>query len=198
MDRSVGEFQSQGEQVGDPVIDLDKNIVNEKETAMAIITRKGAEIETIGDLPGIETKAQDFTLVKTDLSECSLKDFQGKTVILNIFPSIDTPTCASSVRRFNKEAADVENTVVLCISPDLPFAHLRFCETEGIDNVISLSTFRSPGFGELYGVTMTTTERRGLLARAIVVVDENGTIKYTELVPELTQEPDYRAALEAI
>lgn len=180
------------------MIDLEKNIDNEKETAMAIITRKGAEIETIGDLPGIGTKAQDFALVNTDLSECRLKDFQGKTVILNIFPSIDTPTCAASVRRFNTEAAGIENTVVLCISPDLPFAHLRFCETEGIDNVISLSTFRSPDFGELYGVTMITTERRGLLARAIVVVDEEGMIKYTELVPELTQEPDYRAALEAI
>ena len=165
---------------------------------MAIITRKGVEIETIGGLPQIGTKAPDFSLVKTDLSDCGLKDFQGKTVILNIFPSIDTPTCALSVRRFNKEAADIENTVVLCISPDLPFAHLRFCETEGIDNVVSLSTFRSPGFGEAYGVTMISTERRGLLARAIVVADEEGRVTYTELVPELTHEPDYRAALASI
>ena len=165
---------------------------------MAIITRRGDEIETIGELPEIGTKAPDFSLVKTDLSECSLKDFGGKTVILNIFPSIDTPTCALSVRRFNKEAADIKNTVVLCISPDLPFAHLRFCETEGIDNVVSLSTFRSAGFGETYGVTLISTERRGLLARAIVVVNEEGTVKYTELVPELTHEPDYTAALESI
>lgn len=165
---------------------------------MAIITRKGAEIETIGRLPEIGTKAPDFSLVKTDLSDCGLKDFGGKTVILNIFPSIDTPTCALSVRRFNKEAADIKNTVVLCISPDLPFAHLRFCETEGIDNVVSLSTFRSPEFGEAYGVTMISTERRGLLARAIVVADEEGRVKYTELVPELTHEPDYRAALASI
>ncbi len=165
---------------------------------MAIITRKGAEIETIGRLPEIGTKAPDFSLVKTDLSDCGLKDFGGKTVILNIFPSIDTPTCALSVRRFNKEAADIKNTVVLCISPDLPFAHLRFCETEGIDNVVSLSTFRSPEFGEAYGVTMISTERRGLLARAIVVADEERRVKYTELVPELTHEPDYRAALASI
>jgi len=162
---------------------------------MAIITRKGVEIETIGDLPRVDTEAPDFSLVKTDLSDCSLHDFGGKTVILNVFPSIDTPTCAASVRRFNQEAAERENTVVLCISPDLPFAHARFCETEGIENVIALSTFRSPEFGETYGVTLTSTVRRGLLARAIVVIDSSGKVSHTELVPDLTQEPDYAAAL---
>ena len=165
---------------------------------MATITRKGEKIETIGVLPAIGTKAPDFSLVKTDLSECGLRAFAGKRVILNIFPSIDTPTCAASVRRFNQEARALDNTVVLCISPDLPFAHSRFCEVEGISNVIPLSTFRSPEFGDAYGVTLVTTERRGLLARAIVAVDEHGTVIYTELVPELTQEPDYRAALAAI
>jgi len=165
---------------------------------MAVITRKGVEIETIGALPGVGSEAPPFSLVATDLSECSLSDFHGKTVILNIFPSIDTPTCAKSVRQFNKEAAAIDSTVVLCISPDLPFAHSRFCELEGIEHVIPLSSFRAPGFGETYGVTLITTERRGLFARAIVVVDEKGTIIYTELVPDLTQEPDYRSALAAI
>jgi len=165
---------------------------------MATITRKGAEIETIGFLPSVGADAPEFSLVKTDLSDCSLKDFGGKTVILNIFPSIDTPTCALSVRRFNEEAAKYEHTVILCISPDLPFAHSRFCETEGINNVIPLSTFRSPYFGEAYGVTLMTTQRRGLLARAIVVVDGAGKITYTELVPEITQEPAYETALQHI
>ena len=165
---------------------------------MATITRKGVEIETIGVLPETGTKAPDFTLVKTDLSECSLSDFQGMRAVLNIFPSIDTPTCASSVRRFNKEAAAVENCVVLCISPDLPFAHKRFCEVEGIDKVLPLSSFRYPQFGEAYGVTLTTTVRKGLLARAIVVVDEAGVITHTELVPELTQEPNYQQVLAAL
>lgn len=165
---------------------------------MAIITRQGVEIETNSDLPEIGTAAPDFTLVDTDLSDRSLSDFSGKTVILNIFPSIDTPTCARSVRSFNEKAAQMNNTVVLCISPDLPFAHKRFCEVEGIENVVPLSTFRAPEFGNAYGVTMTTTQRRGLLARAVVVVDTNGTIVYTELVPDITQEPNYQQALNAI
>lgn len=165
---------------------------------MAMITRQGVEIETNSDLPEIGTAAPDFTLVDTDLSDRSLSDFSGKTVILNIFPSIDTPTCARSVRSFNEKAAQMNNTVVLCISPDLPFAHKRFCEVEGIENVVPLSTFRAPEFGNAYGVTMTTTQRRGLLARAVVVVDTNGTIVYTELVPDITQEPNYQQALNAI
>ena len=165
---------------------------------MTTITRQGVEIEISGNLPGVGSVAPAFTLVATDLSDCSLSDFTGKKVILNIFPSIDTPTCARSVRTFNEKAAAGENTVVLCISPDLPFAHKRFCETENIENVIPLSTFRAPEFGRAYGVTMTSTPRRGLLARAIVVVDEKGLVVYNELVPELTQEPDYDSALGAI
>ncbi len=165
---------------------------------MPTITRLDVKIEIIGDLPEIGTNAPGFTLIGTDLSDCSLNDFFGKKVILNIFPSIDTPTCAQSVRAFNEQAANIENSVVLCISPDLPFAHQRFCEVENIDNVIPLSTFRAPEFGKAYGVTMTSTQRRGLLARAIVVIDEKGKVIYNELVPELTQEPDYRSALDSI
>ncbi len=165
---------------------------------MTTITRQGAEIEISGDLPEVGSAAPAFTLAATDLSDCSLSDFAGKKVILNIFPSIDTPTCARSVRAFNERAAAMNNAVVLCISPDLPFAHKRFCETEGIANVIPLSTFRTPEFGLAYGVTMTSTQRRGLLARAIVVVDGQGQVVYNELVPELTQEPDYDSALGAI
>lgn len=165
---------------------------------MTSITRKGVEIEISGKLPEAGSQAPPFTLVATDLEDCSLTDFVGKKVVLNIFPSIDTPTCAQSVRKFNEQAAALENTVVLCISPDLPFAHKRFCEVENIDRVIALSTFRAPEFGQAYGITMTTTQRRGLLARAVVVVDEQGTIVFTELVPELTQEPNYQAALASI
>ena len=165
---------------------------------MATITRKGVEIETIGPLPAVGDDAPEFSLVKTDLSDCSLKDFTGKSLILNIFPSIDTPTCALSVRRFNEEAAKYDHILILCISPDLPFAHSRFCETAGISNVIPLSTFRSPDFGKVYGVTMITTQRRGLLARAIVVIDGTGKVKYTELVSEITQEPAYETALQHV
>ena len=137
---------------------------------MGKITRKGVEIETIGNLPDVGTTAPGFELVKTDLTDCSLGDFKGKRVILNIFPSIDTPTCATSVRQFNQKAAAIKDTVVLCISPDLPFAHKRFCEVENITNVIALSSFRYPKFGDDYGITLTTTVRKGLLARAIVVI----------------------------
>jgi len=165
---------------------------------MATIMRQGIEIETNGNLPETGTAAPSFTLVDTDLTDRSLSDYSGKTVILNIFPSIDTPTCAQSVRSFNEKAAHMDNTVVLCISPDLPFAHKRFCEVEGIKNVIPLSTFRAPDFGRAYGVLMITTQRRGLLARAVVMVAPNGMIVYTELVPELTQEPDYQKVLRAI
>ena len=165
---------------------------------MTTITRKGVEIELTGTLPAVGSAAPPFTLVKSDLEELGLQDLSGKRVILNIFPSIDTPTCAKSVRRFNEEAGRRDGVIVLCISPDLPFAHARFCEVEGIENVVSLSTFRAPEFGLDYGITMATTQRRGLLARALVVVDEAGMVQYTELVPELTQEPDYEAALRQI
>ncbi len=165
---------------------------------MATITLKGNAIETIGTLPAKGTAAPGFTLVKTDLSEVTLADYKGKKVVLNIFPSIDTPVCAASVRSFNKTAGELANTVVLCISADLPFAHTRFCETEGLKNVESLSVFRSPAFGKDYGVTITTGPIAGLLSRAIIIIDTNGTISYTEQVPEITQEPNYDAALAAL
>ena len=165
---------------------------------MTTISRQGIDIEISGNLPPIGTKAPPFSLAATDLADGSRSDFIGKKVMLNIFPSIDTPTCAQSVRTFNEQAASIDNTVVLCISPDLPYAHKRFCEGVNIYNVIALSTFRTPEFGRNYGVTMISTQRRGLLARAVVVIDENGTVIYTELVPELTREPDYQAALRSI
>jgi thioredoxin-dependent peroxiredoxin len=165
---------------------------------MALITLKGNPFSTIGNLPVVNLPAPEFSLTKTDLAECVLKDFKGKTVVLNIFPSIDTPVCATSVRRFNEAASSLDNTVVLCISADLPFAHKRFCEGEGLKNVIPLSIFRSLGFGTDYGLTITNGPLSGLLARAIVIVDKNGTVIYTELVPEIAQEPDYTSALRCI
>ena len=165
---------------------------------MAKITLKGNAIETVGTLPAKGSAAPDFTLVKADLSEVTLATYKGKKVVLNIFPSIDTPVCANSVRQFNKSAAEMNNTVVLCISADLPFAHSRFCETEGLKNVESLSVFRSPAFGKDYGVTITTGPIAGLLSRAIVILDPAGKVVYTEQVPEITQEPNYDAALAAL
>ncbi|MCL1980465.1 MAG: thiol peroxidase [Proteobacteria bacterium] len=165
---------------------------------MATITLQGNSLETCGTLPVKSSQAPDFKLVKTDLAEVSLADYQGKQIVLNIFPSIDTPVCAASVRRFNKAAGELANTVVLCVSADLPFAHTRFCETDGLNNVESLSVFRSPAFGKDYGVTITTGPLAGLLARAIVIVDPKGKVVYTEQVPEITQEPNYDAALAAL
>jgi len=165
---------------------------------MATITLKGNPIETCGTLPAKGTQAPDFTLVKTDLSEVTLANYKGKKIVLNIFPSIDTPVCAASVRCFNKTAGELADTVVLCVSADLPFAHTRFCETDGLKNVESLSVFRSPAFGKEYGVTITTGPIAGLLSRAIVIIDTNGTVVYTEQVPEIGQEPDYDAALAAL
>lgn len=162
---------------------------------MAQITLQGNPIETTGELPSINSQAPPFTLIKTDLSECSLSDFSDQTVVLNIFPSIDTPVCAASVRRFNAEASGAYNASVLCISADLPFAHKRFCEAEGLDKVIPLSVFRSPEFGKNYGVTITSPPLTGLLSRAIIIVDPSGEVIYTEQVPETVQEPDYDAAL---
>lgn len=164
---------------------------------MAQITFKGSAINTIGQLPAVGSTAPGFTLVKQDLSETSLKDYAGEKVILNIFPSIDTGVCAMSVRKFNEKAAGLKNTVVLCISLDLPFAQARFCGAEGIENVITASAFRS-AFGDHYGVTLANGPLAGLFARAVVIVDEGGKIIYTELVPEIAQEPDYDAALEAL
>lgn len=165
---------------------------------MAKITLKGNEIETVGSLPEVGAAAPGFTAVKTDLSEASLSDFSGKTVVLNIFPSIDTGICAASARKFNSEASSLDNSVVLCVSADLPFAHGRFCEAEGLNDVIPVSVFRSADFGSDYGQTISTGPLAGLLARAVVVVDGKGNVKYTEQVPEITQEPDYEKALAAI
>jgi thiol peroxidase len=163
---------------------------------MAIITLKGNVIETVGELPVVGSSAPGFTLVTTDLSEVGLKDFKGKRVVLNIFPSIDTPVCATSVRRFNQEAAGLNDTVVLSISADLPFAHKRFCEVEGIENVVSLSVFRDQNFGTDYGVRIITGPIAGLLSRAIVIIDGSGKVTYTEQVPEISQDPDFAAALK--
>lgn len=162
---------------------------------MAKITLQGNEIETVGSLPEVGSNAPDFTVTKSDLSSTSLSDYIGKNVILNIFPSIDTGVCAASAKKFNSELSDRDNTVVLCISADLPFAHNRFCEAEGLNNVVPTSVFRSPEFGKKYGQTITTGPLEGLLARAIVVVDPEGKVKYTEQVPEIAQEPEYEAAL---
>jgi thiol peroxidase len=165
---------------------------------MATITLKGNAIETIGTLPAQGATAPAFTLVKSDLSEVSLADYKGKKVVLNIFPSIDTSVCAASVRQFNKAAGEQADTVVLCISADLPFAAGRFCETEGLKNVETLSVFRSPDFGKNYGVTITTGPLAGLLSRAIVVIDRDGKVLHTEQVPEIVQEPNYQAALAVL
>ncbi|ASQ90731.1 lipid hydroperoxide peroxidase [Prosthecochloris sp. GSB1] len=165
---------------------------------MALITLKGNAVSTVGELPATGTAAPSFNLVKSDLSEAGLADFNGKRAVLNIFPSLDTPVCAASVRRFNLEASSLPETVVLCISADLPFAHKRFCETEGIENVVSLSVFRSPEFGKDYGVTIADGPLKGILSRAVVIVDGDGKVIYTEQVPEITQEPDYEAALKAM
>ncbi|MBB5020722.1 thiol peroxidase [Desulfurispira natronophila] len=165
---------------------------------MAQITLKGNPITTVGDLPQVGSAASDFSLTKNDLSDVSLKDFSGKRLVLNIFPSVDTGVCAASVRRFNQEAAGLENTVVLCISRDLPFALARFCGAEGLENVITLSEMRKLEFGDDYKVRMSSGPLAGLLSRAVVIIDEQGKIIYTEQVPEITEEPDYSAALDAL
>lgn len=165
---------------------------------MANITLKGNPIDTIGELPAIGSSAPAFTLVATDLSEITLSGFSGKRVVLNIFPSIDTGTCAMSVRKFNKEASGLDNTVVVCVSADLPFAAARFCGAEGIENVKTGSTFRSPEFGKDYGVTVTSGPLAGLLSRSVVVIDEAGKVLYTEQVQETTEEPDYEKAMAAL
>lgn len=165
---------------------------------MATVKFKGNDVHTNGDLPAAGAQAPDFKGVKTDLSELSLNDLKGKKVVMNIFPSLDTAVCAASVRRFNKEAASLENTVVLAISKDLPFAHARFCTTEGIDKVEPLSAFRYTGFEDKYGLLFEDGPLKGLLARAVVVVDENGKVIYKELVSETTTEPNYDAALASL
>jgi thiol peroxidase len=164
---------------------------------VAEITFKGETIQTAGALPGKGKAAPPFTLVKTDLTQTSLDDYPGRRVVLNIFPSLDTPVCATSLRKFNALAGGMLNTTVLCVSADLPFAALRFCSAEGLDALVPASCFRNPAFGEAYGVAMVDGPLRGLLARSVVVVDEKGIVIHTELVPDIGKEPNYDA-VEAV
>jgi thioredoxin-dependent peroxiredoxin len=162
---------------------------------MAQITLHGNAINTVGELPAVGSRAPEFNLTVGDLGQVNNEQFRGKPLVLNIFPSVDTPVCATSVRKFNERAAASGATVV-CVSKDLPFAFSRFCGAEGIENVKTASAFRD-SFGEDYGVTITDGPMAGLLARAIVVIDADGNVAHTELVPEIGQEPDYDAALSA-
>lgn len=164
---------------------------------MAQITLDGNPINTVGDLPAVGSKAPDFRLVDSELGEFSLADFQGKRIVLNIFPSLDTGVCANSVREFNKRAASLDNTQVVAVSADLPFASGRFCAAEGIENVRTGSVFRS-SFGEDYGVRIADGPLAGVLSRAVVVIDEDGTVVYTEQVPEIKQDPNIDGAIAAL
>lgn len=162
------------------------------------ITFKGTSVETLGSFPKVGSKAPDFSLVKTDLSSISLKDLSGKNILLNIFVSLDTPVCATSIVKFNQEADKFPNTSILCVSMDLPFAADRFCAIKGLKNVIPVSAFRNPEFGKNYGLTIMDGPLTSLLARAVVVINPKGEITYTEIVPEITQEPNYEAAKQAL
>ena len=165
---------------------------------MAQITLHGNPVKTVGELPKTGEKAKDFTLVKGDLSRVGLNDFKGKRLILNIFPSLDTGTCAASARQFNKIAANLKDTTVLCISRDLPFAQERFCGAEGIKNVITLSDFVSGEFGKNYGLEMADGPLAGLHSRVVIILDKNGTVEYTQQVPEIIDEPNYDEVLKAL
>ncbi|MFC5045016.1 thiol peroxidase [Aquimarina hainanensis] len=165
---------------------------------MASITLKGDTIHTSGVLPERNTQAPDFELINADLSVTKLSDYKGSRVVLNIFPSVDTGTCAASVRAFNKEANNLENTKVLCVSRDLPFAQARFCGAEGLENVVNHSDFKDGKFGKDYGVEIVDGPLQGLHSRAVVVLNEEGTVMYTEQVAEITEEPNYAAALEVL
>jgi thiol peroxidase len=165
---------------------------------MANITLQGNPINTVGELPAVGSSLKDFELVKNDLSKVTLNDYKGSKLVLNIFPSLDTGTCAASVRNFNKEAANLENTKVLCISRDLPFAQGRFCGAEGIENAITLSDFNTGKFGKDYGLEIANGPLAGVHSRVVIVADENGKILYTEQVPEIVDEPNYKAALSVL
>ncbi|MBC3759693.1 thiol peroxidase [Hyunsoonleella sp. SJ7] len=165
---------------------------------MANITLGGTPVETSGSLPKVGTQIKDFLLVATDMSTKSLTDFKGKKLVLNIFPSVNTSVCATSVRQFNTEANELDNTVVLCISRDLPFAQKQFCAAEGLDNVVMLSDFKTGQFGKDYGVMFTSGAFDALLSRSVVVADASGKVLYSEQVPETGEEPNYKAALEAL
>lgn len=163
---------------------------------MAQITLQGNPINTIGELPNLGEHAKDFTLVKADLSRVSLSEFKGSKVILNIFPSLDTGTCAASVRHFNKVAGENPNTKVLCISRDLPFAQARFCGAEGLENVITLSDYVAGDFGKIYGLEIKEGPLAGLHSRVVIILDETGKVKYTQQVPEVTEEPNYEDVMK--
>lgn len=165
---------------------------------MATVLFGGNPVNTNGELPKVGTKAPDFRLVTTNLSIATLADFVGSKIILNVFPSIDTPTCATSVRKFNADANKLENTKILCISRDLPFAQNRFCGAEGLENVINLSDFNSGDFGKDYGLEFVEGAFTGLHSRAIIVIDENGIIKHTEQVANTSNEPNYEAAFASL
>jgi thiol peroxidase len=165
---------------------------------MASITLGGNPIHTSGELPKVGSKISDFKLIKTDLSIATLSDFVGKKLVLNIFPSVDTGTCAASVRKFNESASTLENTTVICISRDLPFAQKRFCGAEGLENVVSLSDFADGSFGKANGLEMTDGPLAGLHSRVVIIVDENGTIIHTEQVAEIANEPNYEAAIAVL
>lgn len=165
---------------------------------MANVTLQGNPIQTQGTLPAVGSKAPNFKLATSALSDVTLDDYQGSKIILNVFHSVDTGTCAQSVRQFNKEVTQLENTKVLCISKDLPFAQARFCGAEGIENVEMLSDFRNGNFGNAYNLTFTNGPVEGLLSRSIIVLDENGTVLYTEQVQEVVEEPNYSGALNAL
>jgi thiol peroxidase len=165
---------------------------------MATVTFKGNEVHTVGDLPKEGEKAPDFQLTGTDLSDFKLSDYKGKNVIINIFPSLDTSVCATSVRKFNEKVESLDNTVVISASRDLPFAHDRFCANEGLSHIVSGSELREDSFGSSYGVRITDGPLKGLFARSVVVVDEDGKVVHSELVPDIAQEPDYEAAMKAV
>ena len=165
---------------------------------MATVTLKGQEIRTSGELPAVGSKAPDFTLTKNDLSDATYSDYAGKNIVLNIFLSLDTSTCARSVRRFNEMAASLKDTVVLCVSEDLPFAQKRFCGVEEIENAITLSAFRYRAFANNNGVRILYGSMKSLMARSVVIINKMGRVIYTEQVQEISQEPDYEAALEAL
>lgn len=165
---------------------------------MATITLKGNEIHTAGELPRVGSKAPDFTLTDRELNDVSLSRWMGKKKLISIFPSIDTPVCALSTKKFNDYARTHDDTVMLMVSADLPFAQKRFCSDEGLDNVVPLSTMRSKDFGRNYGVEISDGPMAGITARAVVVLDENDTVVHSELVPEIGEEPDYQAALKAL
>ena len=165
---------------------------------MAIVTLHGNPVSTSGELPAVGSKAPEFSLANKELADVGLADFAGKKRLLNIVPSLDTPTCAISTKRFNESFAARDDAVAMVISADLPFAQGRFCETEGLKNVVTLSLMHDQQFAKDYGVLITDGPLRGVTCRAVVVVDENGTVTYTQLVPEIGDEPDYEAALAAL